>query len=385
MPANPDHSTDTIPLTSQGWNWSLADAKTYVQSYGMLEIGQMYKTTDGKTHLVIDIPAGVPSSELTYYVRYTQSVTRGVTVDWGDGNSETFTGTSATNRSHTYSAPGTYDITLDVTSGNLRFVGSSSQAIYGATSNYYNRSRLKLARIGLGVTYIGDYCFYYCYTLKSITLPSNVTTISQYAFSYCSSLAGCLTVPSGVSSAGVHSIERCGCLTSISLPKSLERISGYNFQYDYALKRINLNGITVDIGTYAFRACYGLEQVKMPTTITKEFETNVFLDCYSLKEIPIPSGVTAIPTGFAQNCCSAKSITIPATVTSIAASAFSNCYSAAYIRLYPTTPPSLSNANAFSGIPTDVKFIVPKASKSTYQGASIWSTYSSRIIGDDEV
>lgn len=35
MPANPTHSG----LTAQGWNWSLSDAKTYVQTYGKLNIG----------------------------------------------------------------------------------------------------------------------------------------------------------------------------------------------------------------------------------------------------------------------------------------------------------------------------------------------------------
>ena len=38
LPANPSHSG----LTSQGWNWSLADAKAYVAAYGMLDIGVLY-------------------------------------------------------------------------------------------------------------------------------------------------------------------------------------------------------------------------------------------------------------------------------------------------------------------------------------------------------
>lgn len=51
MPANPTHAG----LTSQGWNWSLADAKAYVAEFGGLDIGQMYCTTDGKTKLYITI------------------------------------------------------------------------------------------------------------------------------------------------------------------------------------------------------------------------------------------------------------------------------------------------------------------------------------------
>ena len=45
LPSNPTHEG----LTSQGWNWALAAAKTYVADYGELNIGQVYNTSDGKT------------------------------------------------------------------------------------------------------------------------------------------------------------------------------------------------------------------------------------------------------------------------------------------------------------------------------------------------
>ena len=47
LPSNPVHTAEG--LTSQGWNWTLADAKTYVASSGKLTIGQMYITDDGAT------------------------------------------------------------------------------------------------------------------------------------------------------------------------------------------------------------------------------------------------------------------------------------------------------------------------------------------------
>ena len=53
---------------------------------------------------------------------FNQTVANGVTIDWGDGSPpETLTGTGNRNTTHTYSAAGTYDITLDVTSGVLGF------------------------------------------------------------------------------------------------------------------------------------------------------------------------------------------------------------------------------------------------------------------------
>ena len=74
MPANPTHEG----LTAQGWNWSLADAKTYVTDYGMLEIGQTYITDDGKTRIYISLDEGRLSPYLGFAINGT------ATVDWGD-------------------------------------------------------------------------------------------------------------------------------------------------------------------------------------------------------------------------------------------------------------------------------------------------------------
>jgi hypothetical protein len=42
--------------------------------------------------------------------------------------------------------------------------------------------------IGNGVTSIGDWAFYECSGLKSVTIPDSVTSIGEGAFAYCSGL-----------------------------------------------------------------------------------------------------------------------------------------------------------------------------------------------------
>ena len=313
MPANPTHEG----LTAQGWNWTLAQAKAQLTACpdGVLNIGQMYVTDDGKTRLYIHIDDDTPSGRLNFYVRFKSSVANNVSLNWGDGTVETNGSTTATNYEHTYSTTGDYVITLTVNSGTIEFIGANSNAIYGSTStfNHHNRGRIRKTEIGDKVTSIGGYAFQYCYSLTSITIPSTVTSI----------------------------------------------------------------------GTYAFQSSYSLTSITIPSTVTS-IENNAFNVCYSLTSITIPSGVTSIGSNAFSSCYSITSITIPSTVTSIGAYAFQYSYGVGEYHLKPTTPPTLSNANAFSSIQSDCKIYVPYSADHSvlndYKTAQNWSTYADKMV-----
>ena len=77
---------------------------------------------------------------------------------------------------------------------------------------------------------IGDYAFYGCSGLTSLTLPSGVTSIGDYAFRECSGLTS-LTLPSGVTEIGARAFSGCSGLTSIyvyteKLPKMGRSVFG---------------------------------------------------------------------------------------------------------------------------------------------------------------
>ena len=70
-------------------------------------------------------------------------------------------------------------------------------------------------------------------------------------------------------------------------------------------------------------------------------------------------------------------------ITSIEANAFLNCYG---VKFYDftncTSVPSLANTNAFSGIASDCKIVVPDSLYNSWKTS--WSTYSSYIVKESE-
>jgi hypothetical protein len=84
------------------------------------------------------------------------------------------------------------------------------------------------------VTSIGNYAFYGCYSLTSITIPSLVTSIGANAFYTCYSLTS-ITIPSGVTSIGNYAFYGCYSLTSITIPSNVTSIGANAFYNCYSI------------------------------------------------------------------------------------------------------------------------------------------------------
>ena len=324
LPEGPTHDG----LIFQGWNWTLEKINALTRP---MNVGAMYITDDGKTRLHIRVWDKARSTVPLYF---SQTVANGVTIDWGDGSAaETISGTGNVNTSHAYAEPGDYTISLAVADGCTLGLGwnSGSYCVMGSTGDsgkvYCNL--LQSVNIGACVTSIGSYSFYASYSLASITIPISVTNIGSYVFEYCYSLAS-LTIPEGITETYVYSIQHCNSLVSLIIP----------------------DGVTY-IGNYSIRSCY------------------------SLASLTIPEGVTGIGSYSIQDCRCLASITIPESVTRIYSCAFKYCYGMAEYHLKPTTPPTLSSTDAFSGIPSDCVIYVPQGCLDAYQTATNWSNYAS--------
>ena len=147
---------------------------------------------------------------------------------------------------------------------------------------------------------LGDYVFYDCSGLTSLTLPSSVTEIGRFAFRNCSGLTS-LTIPSSVT----------------------------------------------EIGGYAFWGCSGLTSLTIPSSVTWIGES-AFLGCSGLTSMTIPSGVTSIGNQTFDGCSGLTSLTLPSGVTSIGDWAFRDCSGLTSIYAYLEKIPELGS-NVFTG------------------------------------
>ncbi len=90
------------------------------------------------------------------------------------------------------------------------------------------------------VNSIGDYAFYNCSALTSITIPNLLTKIGNNAFYRCIGLTS-ITIPASVTSIGSFAFYYCNKLTSINIPTSVTYIGTYAFAYLSGLTSIYVN------------------------------------------------------------------------------------------------------------------------------------------------
>ena len=95
------------------------------------------------------------------------------------------------------------------------------------TNNYNGAitipSSVKYNGITYSVTSIGDWAFYGCSGMTSVTIPNSIASIGVSAFSGCSSLTS-ITIPNNVTSIGNYAFVSCSNLISITIPKNVTSI-----------------------------------------------------------------------------------------------------------------------------------------------------------------
>jgi hypothetical protein len=351
LPELPSHDG----LICQGWNYTLDEMKECVAEYGACDAGAMYITDDGKTRIYITLDGERRSPSVGFAVNGT------ATIEWGDGTSDTVTGTSTASNAaiytqHHYEKKGEYVIAISAVSGTIGLIGSYVNYAGGETrlitsefgesngATYYYQGIVNKIEVGENVEkFLAS--FGRLRNLKSITLPipTRTTAYDSGTFSYCVSLRG-LIIPNGIQKVGSRAISSCTTLTYVSIPMSQTNSSNaeYVFSYCDKIKRIINHK---QQGSSLYYAANNLERFKTSKKISS-VSANSFAQCYSLLEITISKEITVV-YGTAFNLTGLKKI-----------------------RFEKTSPTRLYSSESLYGIPTDCVISVPVGSLEAYTTAT---------------
>lgn len=202
--------------------------------------------------------------------------------------------------------------------------------------------------------------------LPFINIPENVTSIGEYAFFSCQALTS-LSLPQGIEVLNKGLFFQCYNLETVNFSKNLKTICGSVFHMCSNLKELRFPKSIISIDARAFSDCprlYSIEVenenefystvdgvlfnkqmtkiIKFPSghpSSTYEIPENIEIIgqvCFAqstLKNIKIPSSVKLIEEFAFQGCGSLSTVDIPNGVTTIEKYAFSNCSSMSTLKI----------------------------------------------------
>lgn len=330
-------------LISEGWNWTLTDAKEYVTNYGKLWIGQTYDTISGMTEIDIRIPEGRTEICLTLEDASNQLI------DWGDNTSSLIPSSISTNSiNHTYLESGFYTI-------KIPSISDWPIAIRGDENSEQSQLITKPnGTIQENIIYLGfieairasnirllDYCFVNCYNLKTITTSKNTILGSDIYYWDCTNCYSLKSV--SMFDGPIPILKNC---------YSLKNLSGSN--EFYVNNHLNEH----------FRNCTALKNITLSEYGGYIYQ-NQFNNCAILEEIYINCG-SQIQNGAFQDCQNLLSVTIYPDITEIKTKAFYNCTGLKEIHFKGRIPPAIYASDVFYRLPTDCIIYVPIDRLETY-------------------
>ena len=148
---------------------------------------------------------------------------------------------------------------------------------------------IKKGGISYPVTGVGDWAFYRCGALKTLTFSGSVDSIGDNAFQYCIAL-NTVTFFGGVDSIRYCAFQGCGALNTVTFSGNVGNIEDHAFRDCTALEKVTFSGDVSSIGNYAFGDCTVLESVTFSGDVTS-IGDYAFQYCTKLTTIYVPASM----------------------------------------------------------------------------------------------
>ena len=313
------------------------------------------------------------------------SGSQNIVIDWGDGITNTVTGTTQTNTNHTYTPGAGTPCSLGYTTFKIRvyFTGTGVsvlsncnimailisgdigslqicnvlEAYYGDSTqnatpiNFYSAggsssilsiySILQFVKLPVTVSWNSWLTtFSDCTSLVKVVMPTSNSAGNGYggAFTNCKNLLE-ITIPSN--STGITTLQAtfngCSNLRSVTLPTTLNSCTSLSLSFlsCYNLRTVTIPSInSVSTMSNAFNGCRQLEWVKftsMPTVVGGIDFSFCFGSCFNLQNVYFPATGTAGSiydfSNLFNGCYQLKNIVLPSNINvSSFNTTFQNCY-----------------------------------------------------------
>ena len=331
-------------LICQGWNWTLEDLQAYAKPYDVMPY---YITEAGATWYDLENDIGRDIAVTFRWRSYGETVL----LDFGDGSevySDSTTAIGSTAEvTHVY-APGKYRAKL---SGKFD-LGKSN-----AVSDVDENSSMLLKKVFLGeYPYeLLSYAFKGCKRLSSYTIPRTTGITETQVFYECVNLYAVLIPRGGLTNQTISSsiLQNCTSLQVLSITNTIKKWYGSGSMR--SIKRICIHDDLIFVGGNIADS-ESLVYINIPDVASNLYQ-NAFLRCKSL-----------------------VAITIPESVVSIGAMALNSCAGLMTVKFLPTTPPTVANANAFTGIPATCVVEVPTGTLAAYQAATNYAEIAAQMV-----
>lgn len=379
LPNAPSHAAEG--LVFDRWNWTLEQLHELTTP---VDVGAMYAPADGNSHIFINVDHDNCEFTLWFAGNYANSAPTIVSINWGDGNTETYSYVSESykhfDKTHVYSVKGEYEIII-------QNITSETAIRYNYCLGYVNLYNTSYGLCGASVNSQGVLNKNYLSSLFTNSLLVKKVYIGDRCTGI--NIAGCIKCGTKVG-------KYVGLLQGELVENSEIKHINATSMTSYSMYLSEVETCSFSKNIYLGFLCFYDSNLKRIAIYnqggTGDYET---LSIKSLQFISIANSFYAKYTGFpglvfvkkatigadradATNQSSIEELTLSEICAKITdKNSFIANSAVKKLIVKNSTPPTLSGA--FSGIQPDLKIYVPEDVVDTYKAANGWSEMADRI------